>query len=131
MQSWQMILLIVGLPGLAAAFLILLIPEPKRGHAPPAKTDIDNRALFVFLRRHWLYFTCHFVGFGMIAILAFGWAAWAPASAMRRFGMDAAEIGPLFAVVLIAANLPGFLCSGWICDRWFAKGRTEIGRAHV
>src|SRR3546814_9991466 len=91
MQSWQMILLIVGLPGLAAAFLILLIPEPKRGHAPPAKTYIDNRALFVFLRRHWLYFTCHFVGFGMIAILAFGWAAWAPASAMRRFGMDAAR----------------------------------------
>src|SRR3546814_3346813 len=60
-----------------------------------------------------------------LAILAFGWAAWAPASAMRRFGMDAAEIGPLFAVVLIAANLPGFLCSGWICDRWFAKGRTD------
>src|SRR3546814_12839805 len=70
MQSWQMIFLFVGLPGLAAAFLILLIPEPKRGHAPPAKTDIDNRALFVFLRRHWLSFTCHFVGFGMIAILA-------------------------------------------------------------
>src|SRR3546814_18914839 len=47
MQSWQMIFLFVGLPGLAAAFLILQIPEPKRGHAPPAKTDIDHRAPFV------------------------------------------------------------------------------------
>src|SRR3546814_15165538 len=69
MQSWQMIFLIVGLPGLAAAFLILLISEPKRGHAQPAKTDIDNRAPLVFTRLHWMDFTCNIVCFGMIRTL--------------------------------------------------------------
>lgn len=123
MKSWQMIFLFVGLPGVLLATIIMLVPEPKRTIPKSEKTD--SRALFAFLAEHKRYFICHFLGFGTIAVLVFGWAAWTPAMVMRNFGLTAAQFGPLLALVTLGANIPGFLWSGWIADRWFKSGRTD------
>ena len=128
MKSWQMIFIFVGLPGLLVALLALALPEPVRGlgSAKPAiAAATDNRAVVAFLVAHRRYFTCHFLGFGMIAILAFGWAAWTPVMVMRHFGRSVGTVGPLLGMVMVAANLPGFLWSGWIADRWFRRGTTD------
>jgi MFS family permease len=120
-QPWQMVFLMTGLPGLVLATLVLALREPRRTHAKAASDGIDDGFLR-FLSGNRRYFLCHFLGFGLLAVLAYGSAAWAPAMLMRRYGMDVAHVGMLMGTISLVMGIPGFLFSGWFVDRWFAAG---------
>jgi len=120
-QPWQMVFLITGLPGILLATLMFLVPEPRRTRSKARSEDTDDGFLrFLYANRH--YFLCHFLGFGLVAVLAYGTAAWAPAMLMRRYGMDVAHVGMLMGTIGMATGIPGFLFGGWFVDRWYANG---------
>lgn len=121
LKPWQMVLLVTGLPGLLVALLMFLVPEPSRRHQIARKETVDAGVLR-FLASNKPYFTCHFLGFGLVAILAYGAAAWTPTMLMRRFGMDVAHVGMLLGLMGILSGIPGFIFGGWFVDRWYARG---------
>lgn len=123
LRPWQEIFLVVGLPGLVFALCILLLPEPPRTRRESQAANL--RAFGQLLSTHRRYFACHFLGFGLVAAIAFGSSAWSAVLLTRRFGLDIQTAGPLLAATLLLANIPGFLFGGIIVDRWFRAGRTD------
>lgn len=124
LEPWQMVFLITGLPGIFFAFLMFAIPEPARTMRA-AEKGIDAPGFALFLRANWRYFSCHFIGFGLVAILAYGSAAWVPAMLMRRYGMGVAEVGLTLGAIHAFSGIPGFIFGGWFVDRWYARGRKD------
>lgn len=120
-QPWQMVFLITGLPGILLAMLMFLVPEPRRIRAK-ARPDQLDEGFIRFLSGNRRYFLCHFLGFGLVAVLAYGTAAWAPVMLMRHYGMDVAHVGMLMGVIGMTTGIPGFLFGGWFVDRWYARG---------
>lgn len=140
LEPWQMVFMITGLPGVAVALLVFLIPEPKRRNlidvvkpaqadaAPEAVTQVPQESVIPFLKARWRFFTCHFLGFGIVAALAYGAVSWMPVLLLRRFDMDVAHVGLLLGGISAFAGIPGFIFSGWLVDKWYASGRRD---AHV
>jgi MFS family permease len=122
-EPWQMVFLLTGLPGLFIALLMFTVPEPVRtGRA----AGLAKAAGFgEFLLMHWQYFTCHFLGYGLVAVLAYGAAAWMPAMLMRTYGLSVSNVGLIMGAVNIFFGMPGFIVGGWIVDRWYAKGQAD------
>jgi MFS family permease len=131
-EPWQMVFLATGAPGVVIALLVLLVREPRRRPHRPALISADAPAaleqpetLLPFMRSHWQFFCCHFLGFGFLAVATYAGLAWIPTMLVRRFGTGIGEVGLMMGAVSLFAGIPGFLLSGWIVDRWFAAGRLD------
>lgn len=134
LKPWQLAFIVAGLPGLAAAFLIFLVPEgagPRRA-APATVHDESGGAsgLAPFLRAHRALLACHFTGFGIIAILAYGMMAWTPVFLTRRFGLSILDAGFVLGSVGAVAGVAGMLFNGWYVDRQYARGRIDSHMRH-
>jgi len=123
LAPWQLVFLITGLPGLLVALLLFTIPEPERRHR--TKQTAGWGGMIAYICAHPRYFACHFFGFGLVAILAYGAAAWVPTMVMRTYHVDIAHTGLLMGAIAMATGVPGFLFSGWISDRLFQSGRRD------
>lgn len=124
LEPWQLVFLVTGLPGVGIAALMFLVPEPVRRHRQ-LDLDAPDRGVMHFLLANRRYFICHFLGFGLVAVMAYGTAAWAPAMLMRRYGLGVAEVGIILGTVGALSGIPGFIFGGWFVDRWFARGQRD------
>jgi MFS family permease len=127
LAPWQLIFILTGAPGVLVALLMLVIPEPKRTHQAQA-TKASNRDVLRFLGTNKRYFSLHFIGFGLIATMAYGTAAWTPTMLMRHYGLKVADVGLVMGAIAIVCSIGGFVFSGWFVDRWYARGRRD---AHI
>jgi MFS family permease len=123
--NWQWILIMVGLPGLLASLLFLLVKEPPRrvpANAPPpippdatlgrkllAFTGLD--ALKAINARGAVYWPL-FGALAMSAIESQGLPAWRVPFLARTHGWNEAEIGAFMAPLLMAASLTGLVLGG-------------------
>jgi MFS family permease len=130
LKPWQLAFIVAGLPGVFAAFLILLVPENPRGHGSAAAGLMADAGLAEFLRLRWKLLACHFTGFGIVAMLAYGMMAWAPVFLMRRFGVSILDAGMMLGSVAALAGVGGMLFNGWWVDRRFAGGRVDSHLRH-
>tara|TARA_A100001391_G_scaffold142054_1_gene99848 strand:- start:14414 stop:15829 length:1416 start_codon:yes stop_codon:yes gene_type:complete len=123
--AWQLILLIIGAPGLIAAILFLIVREPPR-RLPPgtnrlvppdasfgrkllAFTGLD--ALKAINARGAVYWPLFFA-LAMSAIESQGLPAWRVPFVSRTYGWSAAEIGNLLGPLIFAASICGILGGG-------------------
>ena len=123
--NWQWILICVGLPGLLAAVLFLLVKEPPRRLPPDAQplvaadaplgTKILSftglNALKAINVRGAVYWPL-FGALAMSAIESQGLPAWRVPFLARTYGWSEAEIGAFMAPLLMAASLTGLLLGG-------------------
>ncbi len=106
LRSWQLVFLIVGLPGLLVAPLLLTIREPARKGARRTKDGL-NAVPPVSLRDVWAYvrdnratFFCLNLGLGMVALFAYGAASWIPSLFIRRHGWTPGRTGLVFGLIV-------------------------------
>jgi MFS family permease len=127
LEPWQMVFMLTGAPGIFTAMLVWLVPEPARTRHVPAtsREPRQDHGLIRLLASNKRYFTCHFLGFGMIAVMAYGMAAWTPVMLMRRYGMSVSDVGMLLGLVNLLPGMAGFVFGGWFVDRWYARGTTD------
>jgi MFS family permease len=59
---------------------------------------------------------------GVIAVIGYGTLAWAPAFFDRRFGIPTSRSGVTIGILVAGGGLVGTLVSGYLSDRWTAKG---------
>ena len=125
-EPWQGTLILIAMPGFLLALLLLLVKEPVRRSLFQQQDTASPEEFISFLKRRAAYFIPHMVGFGMLAVMAYGFASWGPAHLMRDYGLTASQAGMRFAITSGPAGLAGFLFSGWYVDRRFAAGVLDV-----
>lgn len=135
--GWQWLLFYMGLGGLVAAVLLLLVREPERKLPPGATATLPpdagfGRRLATFLgfdalkairARRAVYFPM-FGALALSAVETFGLAFWRVPFMIRSFGWDEARIGAVMGPMMLVANLAGILLGGVFVE-WLAKRHKD------
>lgn len=135
-SPWQSAFFIVGVPGLAASFLVFTMPEPRRiGQLEKQEThekepvlksissSYRNLLKFIDTRRRFFFF--HYLGFGLGSLCFVGGSAWYPAHMSRTFGWSATEIGLTLGLTLVIAGLVGKLICGFAVGKLYERGYRD------
>jgi MFS family permease len=127
MHGWQLILLMVGAPGLLISGLLLLSKEPaRRGTAMHGKP----MPVSVVLREIWLRKAIYlplFLGLALIATQTIGIQPWRAPFLIRTYGWSEARIGTWFGAIFLVASLIG-ATFGTLLVEWLSKRYKD---AHV
>jgi len=109
-EDWQVVFLLVGLPGLVVAALLLLIADK------PSRTSsgLGGFAVFAFYRREWRFAVVYSLTMGLVMTLMSGYVTWLPAALMRSNGIDEHTLGSLFGPIYLIAGSIGTLSAGLI-----------------
>ena len=119
--DWQMVFLIVGLPGILLALLFLLtVREPvrrnrKSGEKPPL---LD---VFRFLHANRSYYYPFLIGTALVQIESVGMTTWRIPFYARTYGLEASVAGPILGGLTLIASPIGLILGAWIGERMARK----------
>lgn len=124
---WQIVFVVIGLPGLLVALLIALtVREPQRKLASGETSDIPGiRDAMAFIGRNARALVPLFGGFSCIAIIGYSFMVWGPVHFMRLHGLDASEVGLLLGIGYGIGGTIGLLAGGFVADALVSRGRIE------
>jgi MFS family permease len=114
LPAWRLVLLTIGAPGLAWAFVILLIREPARRSGPPSGS-VASAAAAVSPGLALVVPIYLIVAIASLVDNAVG--AWAPTLLIRGFARDAAQVGVQLGLATTVGFGGGVLAGGWLADR--------------
>ncbi|HTN13613.1 MAG TPA: MFS transporter [Sphingomonadaceae bacterium] len=131
--SWQLVLIMIGLPGLLSALIFLMVKEPPR-RSPPnsaqlvAKDASPGRKFAAFMgwdaaKAIWARKTVFLPLFAALALSAVesqGLPAWRIPFMARTYGWNEAETGALLGTLLLVSMLAGIF-SGGLFVTWMGK----------
>ena len=123
--SWQLVFILVGLPGiLLAALFFFTVPEPIRSHGGDQE-QMSFKEVLSFMNLHRRVYLSIYGGIAAIQIAVGGLTAWLPALFERRFDLGPAESAGYLVVGIVAPGFAAALLAGWLGDRWLQKGLTD------
>jgi len=121
--GWRAAFLIVGLPGLLAAALVLLMRDPGRGTFDADRAEAPprwSRAIPLLLRNREYMFAV--VGYTAVTFASGALADWFPTFLSRHRGFSLADADGLVGATLVLGGLTGNLAGGFLADglraRW-------------
>lgn len=123
--SWQFVFIVTGLPGLVLGALVFLIREPVRRDRMAADGKASIRDTFAFMRARRAFFTAHFLGFGLLSIVGWGFTSWLPTYMNRAFGWSIGQLSLPLAMIIGLGGTFGTLAIGAIVDRQYGRGQTD------
>ncbi len=124
-EAWQMVFILMGLPGLLLApFVALTVPEPARHGArnqPKSLAEVLNQLLemlhFMFVGPAGRVFVPTLVGMALSGILLAGYGGWRAAFFARTYHMGAHVYGPLAGMLGLIGAPIGVLIGAWLSER--------------
>lgn len=119
---WQLVFVVLGIPGLLVAALVAGLREPPRGESL-AVLPLSDVITWFHKRRAAVPLVNGCVAF--TAVASYGVSAWVPALIHRQFGVATIEIGMRLGPVVIAAGVLGVLTAGLLGDRLVGNGRAD------
>src|SRR5262249_14010209 len=135
-RSWQLVFLVVGLPGLPVGLLLYTIREPSRkgarrltdaGTAPPVAT---TREVWASLCDNWKTFACLNLGTALISLSSYGMSSWVPEMFGRRYGWTIRGRRTGFGLIVGIACTLGIVTGGrvadWLNDRGFRDSTVRV-----
>lgn len=122
-QPWQLVFMIVGLPGLFTALLALTFSEPQRIGRVVGKSVTAPRLLRFLGENRRLMFLMY-GGFAIVALVAYSMTAWVPTFVARRYGWEPEHYGPALAVVNVLAAT-ALVLKGTLVDWIYARGGKD------
>lgn len=127
LAPWQMVFVVVGLPGALIVALLLTIREPvRRELAKGYETQpMPLRETFVYLRAHWRLYLVLVSAISLIGMLAIGVSLWYPTFLIRTYGLSIAEVGLYYGLLMLICGTAGTLGGGWLSGRLMRAGRTD------
>ncbi|MFA7387816.1 MAG: MFS transporter, partial [Thiohalobacteraceae bacterium] len=130
LKGWQLIFVVVGLPGLLFIPLIYSVREPlRRGTDPTRGRDgASYRDYIRFIRDNPRFFAGHHLGVFLLITMAYTLIAWMPSYLTRVHGWDETTAGSLLGSAFLVGPLIGMPIHGAATDWLFRRG---ISDAHL
>jgi MFS family permease len=127
-RTWQLVFVLVGLPGMLVALLALTIHEPRRTQRAQA-VRTEPGAFGGFLKAHIAAIAAHFIGFSICGMAFTGVSAWAPTFLIRHYGFTPAQAGQSLGLAILIVGTLGALAGGALSDHWvrLKDGTLRIG----
>ncbi|WP_138921248.1 MFS transporter [Novosphingobium pentaromativorans] len=126
-RGWQLIFLLLGVPGILIGFVIFLVPDPRRNKAV-RRENTTFATYFKTARRHWRFIVPHHLGLMLVALSAVAIQAWGPAFFERTHGLSAGQVGPALGLGITLGTIVGLPLHGKIVDFLYSRGMAD---AHV
>jgi MFS family permease len=125
--SWRSVFLWIGLPGLGIALLMRTIAEPRRGamSAGPPPGAVPVTAVWRYFLTHWRAYLGHHLGFGLIAMVNYSWAAWVPSFLVRLHGWTTARVGLIYGLWTATFGVAGVVLGGMLGDALRRRGHLD------
>lgn len=125
-EPWQIVFLIVGLPGILVALLVATLREPARkgiiagtDAMPPVREVAryigDRRGAYLFL----------IFGFSASSLMWNGITGWIPTHFIRTFGWTSAQVGLRYGLVLFLLGSTGIILGGMLSSRLRRRGHVD------
>ncbi len=128
---WQMVFLIVGLPGLPLALWMASVREPKRhGAGAGGGSGVPLSTLFAYINANRRTIFCHNISLALISTMSYGVAAWIPTFYIRTFGWTAGEAGIVYGLIIVVFGTGGVIAGGWLGD-WLTRRGVRNGKMRV
>ncbi len=127
-KPWQLVFLLIGLPGLPVVPLALTLFEPRQYGAAAkvvAGRDLSLRAVLAHYRRHWPAFLTQHAASTMMAMLFYGVSVRVPEFLRRTYDMPIATAGFAFGAVTVVAGSCGVLLGGFASDALLTRGHAD------
>jgi MFS family permease len=137
-HAWQMVFLIVGLPGVLVALWVATVREPeRRGHRNLVRAaDGSVRAVapplgevMTYLKANRRTLTLQYLCSAFAAMMAYGVGAWVPSFFIRTHGWTAVDAGRWYGWIIAIMGTLGVVSGGLLAD-WLAS-RFRSGRMMV
>jgi MFS family permease len=125
-RPWQLVFLVVGLPGLLVAALLSTLREPSRkgataGVAAPEPLGV----VWAYVRDNRRTFLCHNLGVACLALSGYAAAAWVPTLLVRRHHWTASRSGVAFGLASMVCGTSGIVLGGRLADRLRRRGHPD------
>jgi MFS family permease len=124
-RSWQLIFLIVGLPGVLLALLLAAIREPPRTPGVHARSATPLREVVSYILQNRRTFFLHNVGFGLLALSSYGAGAWIPEYFRRHFHWTVQRTGLVYGLIVAVFGCLGIASAGRMADFIRSRGRPN------
>lgn len=137
--TWQLVFLVVGLPGLLVALWVRTIREPeRRGHmrreigpdGVERDAEVPFREVLAYLRANAASFLTMNFCFAFLAMMAYGIAAWVPTFFVRTYGWNVVEAGRWYGWIIVIFGTSGVVAGGAIgdlvCSWGYRNGRIIV-----
>jgi MFS family permease len=123
LQPWQLVFVMVGLPGLLLAPLVFLIPDARRpATGTPVKPATTTISYLSWLRRNARLLIPLLLAIGCNTAQAVGSNVWMPSYLIRHFNMSADETGLILGLVGVVTGTVGFIAAGRLVDWMTTRG---------
>lgn len=123
-RSWQVVLLLVGSPGLLVAAVMLTVREPPR-HGTTHTESQPILEVFQLITTHWRVFIPMFCGLALRSVQMFGLQMWAPTFYQRTYGWSPTEIGYVSGASLMVAMPIGLFLGSWLSEYYWKRGKHD------
>lgn len=126
LQPWQMVFVMVGLPGVIIAALVATIREPKRRELAKGYTGaVPLREVLAYVRQRWQVYTMLIGSVSLIGMLAIGVSLWYPTFLIRTYGMTTSEVGLYYGMLMLVCGTVGTIAGGWISGKMVQRGQAD------
>jgi MFS family permease len=111
--SWQLVFVIVGLPGLLVALALWFTREPTRqGRRIDAKASVPLQQVWAFLRHRTMFFSLLFTAYLCLATQGWSLFSWIVEYYVRNHGWTRTEIGLGYGSIAMCVGVAGSVCGG-------------------
>jgi MFS family permease len=127
LAPWQVVLILVALPGVLLALVMTTVQEPaRRGLLPGARhATLPVREVFGYFSANQRTYVPMFTAMGIKAMLGFGSGVWMPEMFRRTHGWAPADTALwIGGLGLIVAPL-GLLSGSWLAERFARHGNDD------
>ncbi|MGB5809644.1 MAG: MFS transporter [Polyangiales bacterium] len=125
LRPWQLTFIVVGLPGFLVGALAWTIREPvRRGRLVEEGQAVPMGDVLRYFRAHARLYTAILGSVSMLSVLGYGTITWYVEMLIRKFGVEAGDVGPTFGWIFILAGSCGALVGGFVAER-LRKGHAD------
>lgn len=127
--NWQLVFIILGVPGIVAATLFFFtVQEPARSQHSQNGDKSSIKHVAAYLTQHKNLFAGIYGGLAVLHVGAGALAAWLPALYERKFGLSPDASAPLLLTGIIIPGVASAFVAGWLGGALLKRG---IHDSHV